>query len=102
VKETFVVIYDVTALDEYNGAWNSEDYKRRCKIARLLLLKGERVQRSVFEVSLTKSEKSELTKKLKAVSSKEDKIFIYLIEKKVKNKKIILGTPLSPPDILII
>jgi len=100
--ELFVVIYDIFSKDSQKGAWFSSDYYRRGRVARELLRFGVRVQRSVYEVYLTKREKERLVKELRELTVEGDKVFIYMIERKVRDKKKIVGTPLSPPDILIL
>jgi len=100
--ELFVVIYDIFSKDPQKGAWLSADYARRGRVARELLKFGVRVQRSVYEVYLTKREKDRLAERLKELTLEGDKVFIYMIERKVKDKKRVIGTPLFPVDIVII
>lgn len=100
--ELFVVIYDIFSKDPQKGAWLSADYYRRGRVARELLKFGVRVQRSVYEVYLTKREKEKLAERLKELTVEGDKVFIYMVERKVRDKKRVIGTPLSPPDILIL
>jgi len=100
--EFFVVIYDIFSKDPQRGAWFSCDYYRRGRVARELLRFGVRVQRSVYEVYLTKRERERLAERLKGLTTEGDKVFIYVIERRVKGKKRVIGTPLSPPDILIL
>lgn len=100
--ELFVVIYDIFSKDPQEGAWLSADYSRRGRVARELLKFGVRVQRSVYELYLTKREKEKIAENLKELTLEGDKVFIYMIEKKVRKKERVIGTPLSPPDIAII
>ncbi len=100
--EFFVVIYDIFSKDPQRGAWFSCDYYRRGRVARELLRFGVRVQRSVYEVYLNKKEKRRFVENLRKLTIEGDKVFIYLIEKKVRDRKKVVGTPLFPKDLLII
>ena len=102
-NSTYVVIYDIFNFEEeYQGAWISSDYRRRCRIAKELLKYGVRIQRSVFEIEISKTQIPKLKATIQKYCSKRDKIFIYLLEDKVKSRVKEKGTPFTPRDIQIL
>ena len=89
----FVIAYDIA------------NTKRRNKIANVLLNYGTRVQYSVFECRITKTQRIELGDKIdKIINSKQDIVSIYLQCNSCYSKKIKLGKDINIPfnkDIII-
>ena len=67
----------------------SED-KRRSKVEKLLSGYGVRVNYSVFELGISKSEYRKILEKLLDITSKEDNIRIYILTKKVIERSFVL------------
>ncbi len=99
--KTYVVIYDI--FSEKKETWGTEANRRRAKIARLLLERGIRTQKSVFELEISSEGMKKLAGLLqKAMKENQDKIYIYPIEKKVKKKiKRIGEMPITLDNIFI-
>jgi CRISPR-associated protein Cas2 len=76
----------------YAIAYDIVDDGRRNKIASTLEAYGDRVQYSVFECNLNRSELKELTGKLKEhLDPKVDSIRIYMICESCKGKMEVIG-----------
>jgi len=67
----------------------SDDKKRR-KVEKLLSSYGYRANYSVFEIETTKSQYKKIINKLKELTSKEDNIRVYILNKEVLNKSFVL------------
>jgi CRISPR-associated protein Cas2 len=91
-RDFFVLAYDMT------------DDKRRAKIAKLMEAVGERVQGSVFEAYLNRTELEKLLKRVKKVlSEKEDSLRIYYLCEACHQKPLMIGhSQLTPPPGLMI
>jgi|GEM_PF-1021623 CRISPR-associated protein Cas2 len=92
----FVVIYDV-ACDGKEG-WHSCSYKRRNKIARVLLEIGIRTQKSVYEITADTAKLEKALRRIEKIAKLEkDKIYVYPIESKVVEKITRIG---NEPEIM--
>ena len=67
----------------------SDDKKRR-KVEKLLSSYGYRANYSVFEIETRKSQYKKIINKLKELTSKEDNIRVYILNKEVLNKSFVL------------
>ena len=89
----------------YLLAYDMGDNKRRSKLAKLLESLGLRVQGSVFEGWLTKSELSEIRRRSeKLIHPEEDSLRIYPICGSCRERMILLGSgeTCEKPGLLII
>jgi len=89
----------------YVLAYDMTDDRRRAKIARLMESLGLRVQGSVFEAYLTKSELEKLLKRaVKLMKAEEDSLRIYMLcaacREKVRTEGRGQVTP--PPGVIIV
>ena len=71
-------------------AYDIDDDKRRKKVASILEGYGIRVNFSVFEVELNKTQLKELMRELKSVSKRRDNIRFYHICKNCVEKSFLL------------
>lgn len=71
-------------------AYDIDDDKRRRKISSILEGYGVRVNFSVFEVELNKTQLKELIKELKGTSKRKDNIRFYYICKNCMEKSFLL------------
>ena len=86
-------------------AYDIEDDKRRTKVARVLKSYGYRVQRSVFECTLTEKKLKRMIAELEALLKPEDEVSIYQICEQCRRKVKRWGkTPPGPEkrDFLVI
>jgi len=67
----------------------SDDKKRR-KVEKLLSSYGYRANYSVFEIETGKTQYKKIINKLKELTSKEDNIRVYILNKEVLNKSFVL------------
>ncbi len=64
--------------------------RKRTKVEKLLSSYGVRVNYSVFECMVTKTELKRLTEKLKNLTDKKDNIRIYILNKEVLKRSFVL------------
>ncbi|MHA1342106.1 MAG: CRISPR-associated endonuclease Cas2 [Promethearchaeota archaeon] len=81
----YVLVYDIS------------DQKKLRNVAKICENYLTRVQKSVFEGELTKSELFKLYNKLKNEIDSDDSLFIYFIPSSAIKKKIILGKKQEDP-----
>jgi len=72
------------------------DDKKRDKIASLLEEYGIRVQRSVFEIEINKTNLKKLTEKIKKLIKKEDSIRFYFMQNDTIRKSFYFGFGSEP------
>ena len=64
--------------------------KKRAKVEKILSSYGVRVNYSVFEMVISKPNLSKIVKELTDITSKEDSIRIYILNKDVLKKSFVL------------
>jgi len=76
--------------------------KRLIEVAHICEQYVTRIQKSIFEGELSKSQLFELRDKLKKIiKNDQDSIFIYLIPNNILKKRIVLGKELINPFVVI-
>ncbi|MFX1258923.1 MAG: CRISPR-associated endonuclease Cas2 [Promethearchaeota archaeon] len=86
----------------YIVAYDISDKKRLRIVAKICERYLVRVQKSVFEGNLSKSQLFVLKKELKQeINNEEDSIFIYFIRRTSLNKKIQLGKRVEDAFVII-
>ena len=87
-------------------SYDIPDNKRRRKIAKTLLDYGDRVQYSVFECNLTRTQQAQLVKELKKLMApQKDSVRIYPLRADSAAQVKVLGIakpPAEDPDIYIV
>ncbi len=68
------------------------DSKRRRKVEKILSGYGNRVNLSVFEVELSKSDLKKIERKLQKVASCEDNIRFYILDEDAIKKSFVLNS----------
>lgn len=89
-NEIYLVVYDIS------------DPKRLRKVALLCEKYLNRIQKSVFEGDLTKSQLFALKKDLKrAINKHVDSVLIYFMQSTSMKKKIMLGREMDDPYLIL-